>query len=211
MNATPDEQREILEAAKAIRAKKFEDTYNRKVARLAEISGSNAPLSSTRRYPVVLGDPPWKFHAYETSGKFMGVPEDHYPTMELADICKLPVADLATPDAALFLWTASSTLVEALQVMEAWGFKYTTNVVGVKDRSRLGFWVRNQHETLIIARRGNMPAPPPSQRSISVIQAPRREHSQKPDEAYELIERMYPDLRPGWAAWGNQAPVVEAA
>jgi N6-adenosine-specific RNA methylase IME4 len=44
--------------------------------------------------------------------------------------------------------------------------------------------------------------------------APRREHSRKPDEAYELIERIYPDLpkielfarnaRPGWQAWGNQ-------
>jgi N6-adenosine-specific RNA methylase IME4 len=105
--------------------------------------------------------------------------------------------------------------------MTAWGFEYATNVVWVKDKSGLGFWVRNQHETLIIARRGDMPAPPPSQRSISVIQAPRREHSQKPDEAYELIERMYPDLpklemfarkaRPGWDVWGNQAPTEEAA
>jgi N6-adenosine-specific RNA methylase IME4 len=53
----------------------------------------------------------------------------------------------------------------------------------------------------------------------SVIQAPRREHSRKPDETYELIERMYPELpkielfaragREGWDAWGNQAPQGE--
>jgi N6-adenosine-specific RNA methylase IME4 len=55
-----------------------------------------------------------------------------------------------------------------------------------------------------------MPSPSPANRPPSVIHAPRREHSRKPDEAYELIERMYPALpkielfarqaRPGWAA-----------
>jgi N6-adenosine-specific RNA methylase IME4 len=60
-----------------------------------------------------------------------------------------------------------------------------------------------------------MRAPLGSARPSSVIHAPRREHSRKPDEAYALIERMYPDLpkielfaratRAGWAAWGNQA------
>ena len=213
--------KELMRAAKEARAKKFENTYNKKVARLQVISGGNASLASEQRYPVILADPPWKFHAYETSGKFMGVPEDHYPTMDLDEIVKLPVSDMATKDAGLFLWTANSTLPEALQVLTAWGFNYTTNIAWVKDKSGLGFWVRNQHEILIIARRGDFPSPPPSQRSVSIIQAPRREHSRKPDEAYELIERMYPDLpkielfarqaRPGWACWGNQAPVSDAA
>jgi N6-adenosine-specific RNA methylase IME4 len=59
-----------------------------------------------------------------------------------------------------------------------------------------------------------MPSPSPANRPSSVIDAPRREHSRKPDEAYELIERMYPELPkielfarqagPGWAAWGNE-------
>lgn len=63
-----------------------------------------------------------------------------------------------------------------------------------------------------------MPAPLSADRPPSVINAVRREHSRKPDEAYELIERMYPELprielfargrREGWAAWGNQAEVA---
>jgi len=75
-------------------------------------------------------------------------------------------------------------------------------------------FVRNQHELLLVATRGDMPSPSPANRPPSVISAPRREHSRKPDEAYELIERMYPELpkielfarhaRPGWAAWGNE-------
>ena len=86
------------------------------------------------------------------------------------------------------------------------------------DKKALGYWVRNQHEHLIIAKRGNMVTPQESNRPPSVIHAPRREHSRKPDEAYALIERMYPDLprielfarhaRAGWSAWGNEAPPV---
>jgi hypothetical protein len=74
--------------------------------------------------------------------------------------------------------------------------------------------VRNQHELLLVATRGDMPSPSPANRPPSVISAPRREHSRKPDEAYALIEAMYPALprlelfgrqrRPGWDVWGNE-------
>jgi hypothetical protein len=84
----------------------------------------------------------------------------------------------------------------------------------VKDHPGLGYWVRNQHELLLIAARGNMRSPSEGTRPSSVITAPRREHSRKPDEAYALIETMYPGLpkielfarqtRPGWSAWGNE-------
>ena len=107
-------------------------------------------------------------------------------------------------------------LQESFRVIEAWGFQYVTNIAWVKDKIGLGFWVRNQHELLLIATRGNIPCPLTENRPTSVIKADRREHSRKPDEAYELIERMYPDLpkielfarstRKGWAVWGNQAP-----
>jgi N6-adenosine-specific RNA methylase IME4 len=72
---------------------------------------------------------------------------------------------------------------------------------------------------LLIATRGEIPCPLPANRPPSVIEAPRREHSRKPDEVYQLIERMYPELpkielfarnaREGWARWGNQAPPVD--
>jgi len=66
-----------------------------------------------------------------------------------------------------------------------------------------------------------MPSPSPGNRPPSVITAPRREHSRKPDEAYDLIERMYPELpkielfarhaRQGWDAWGSEAPTQNKA
>jgi N6-adenosine-specific RNA methylase IME4 len=111
--------------------------------------------------------------------------------METEEICAMPIADIATPDAALFMWTTPVHVPDALRVLEAWGFEYVTNVVWVKDSFGLGHWVRNQHELLLVAIRGDIPTPPPSQRPPSVINSPRREHSRKPDEAYEMIERMY--------------------
>jgi N6-adenosine-specific RNA methylase IME4 len=111
-------------------------------------------------------------------------------------------------------------LPEALQVIATWGFEYKTHAVWVKDWIGVGFWLRNQHEILLVAARGDMPIPPPARRSSSVIVAPRREHSRKPDEAYELIERMYPEVpkielfarnaRTGWAAWGNEIGTATA-
>jgi N6-adenosine-specific RNA methylase IME4 len=130
-------------------------------------------------------------------------------------------AGIGTPDAVLFMWAVSPLLIDAFDVLKAWGFSYRTNVVWVKDKIGLGSWVRAQHELLLIAIRGDFPCPLPANRPPSVIEAPRREHSRKPDEAYEIIERMYPELpkielfarqaREGWAAWGNQAPQTGVA
>jgi N6-adenosine-specific RNA methylase IME4 len=138
--------------------------------------------------------------------------------MSLEDICALPVLNLASPDAVLFMWTTAPHLRESFDVLVAWGFEYKTCVVWVKDKIGLGYFVRNQHELLLVATRGDMPSPSPANRPPSVIIAPRREHSRKPDEAYDFIERMYPELpkielfarnaRDGWRVWGNQVPAT---
>jgi N6-adenosine-specific RNA methylase IME4 len=209
-------EREILEAAKQIRAGKAEARRAERIARIGEISNSNAPLPQDRKYPVIYADPPWPFEVYNEESGSERVAANHYPTMPLEEICRLPIADLATPDAVLFMWTTAPHLPEALRVVEAWGFQYITNLVWVKNKIGLGYWVRNQHELLLIARCGDIPTPRPGDRPPSVIAAAVREHSRKPDEAYALIERMYAELpkielfarspRAGWAAWGNQAP-----
>jgi N6-adenosine-specific RNA methylase IME4 len=191
-------------------------------AKLIEISNHNAPLPADRKFPIILADPAWQFDMYVHGTR---APENHYGTMPLDDICALGVPQLATPDAVLFLWVPAALLFShALRVLDAWGFTHRVNITWVKDselgekarRAGQGYWVRVHHELLLIATRGERILPDPSDLSSSVIYAPRREHSRKPDEAYEIIERMYPDLpkielfarsrRPGWDAWGNEAP-----
>lgn len=191
-------EREILRAAQDIRARKAEIRRAERIKRLAATCNHSTRFPSDRRYTVLYADPPWHFEVYN----------------EESEICALPGLNLASPDAALFMWTTVPHLRESLDVLVAWGFEYKTNIVWVKDKIGLGYFVRNQHELLLVATRGDMPSPSPANRPPSVIHAPRREHSRKPDEAYELIERMYPDLpklelfarqaRPGWSAWGNE-------
>jgi N6-adenosine-specific RNA methylase IME4/ParB-like chromosome segregation protein Spo0J len=212
-------EREILRAAQEIRAKKAEIRRAQRIARLAVTCNQNSPFPSDRRYAVLYADPPWHFEVYNEDSGVERAAGNHYPTMSLEEICALPVAHLATDAAVLFLWTTAPHLQESFQVLAAWGFEYKTNIVWVKDKLGLGYFVRNQHELLIVATRGDMPSPSPANRPPSVINAPRREHSRKPDESYTLIEQMYPELpklelfarqtRTGWAAWGNE--VITAA
>src|SRR5215471_15852471 len=205
-------EREILRAAQEIRARKAEMCRAERIERLA--ATCNQPLPIDRRYAVIYADPPWDFEVYNEESGIERAAANHYSTMSLDEICALPIPSLASPAAALFMWTTVPHLRESFQVLDAWGFEYKTNIVWVKDKIGLGYFVRNQHELLLVATRGDMPSPSPANRPPSVISAPRREHSRKPDEAYETIERMYPTLpkielfarqtRPGWAAWGNE-------
>lgn len=173
------------------------------------------PPFPRRRFGVILADPPWEFDVYSERGMDRAA-ANHYPTLT-TDIIKgigpfIPCAD----DCALFLWATAPMLPDAMAVMRAWGFSYKTHLVWVKDRIGTGYWVRSQHELLLIGTRGNIPAPSPGTQCPSVIEAPVGEHSTKPECFAELIERMFPSLpkielnrrgpaRPGWAAWGNQA------
>jgi N6-adenosine-specific RNA methylase IME4/ParB-like chromosome segregation protein Spo0J len=213
-------EREILRAAQDIRARKAEIRRAERIERLAVTCNQNSPLPNDRRYAVLYADPPWHFEVYNERSGVERAAGNHYPTMPLEEICALPVSYLATDAAALFLWTTAPHLQESFDVLAAWGFEYKTTVVWVKDKIGLGYFVRNQHELLLVATRGDMPSPSPANRPASVISAPRREHSRKPDEAYALIEQMYPELpkvelfarqkRSGWQTWGNEVRAEKA-
>jgi N6-adenosine-specific RNA methylase IME4 len=209
-------EREILRAAQDIRARKAEIRRAERIERLVEISKGNAPLGIKQQtYPIILADPPWRYEhpTFSLSREI----EEHYPTLALEEICALPVTRLASESALLFLWVPPPKLAECFKVIEAWGFEYRTGLVWIKHAIGMGNYVRQQHEHLLIARRGEIPLPEPTNRPSSIIEAPRREHSRKPDEAHELIERMYPELpkielfaryaRPGWDCWGNEIPL----
>jgi N6-adenosine-specific RNA methylase IME4 len=184
---------------------------------LIEISAGNTELPTSRRYPVILADPPWRYEHPPMSGS--RVVENHYPTMTLEEMSELRVADLATPDTVLFMWATSPMLEQALVLIRHWGFNYRTCAVWVKPSIGMGYFFRQRHELLLVATHGSPPMPHPGERPPSVIESPRGAHSEKPIETYEFIERMYPELpkielfarrpRGGWACWGNEAPSPE--
>lgn len=175
-----------------------------------------------RKFRTILADPPWQFQ--NRTGKM--APEhkrlNRYGTMTLDDILVLPVAQLADDPAHLYLWVPNALLPEGLQVMQAWGFQYKSNIVwhkirkdGGPDGRGVGFYFRNTTELLLFGVRGkNARTLAPGRRQVNIIKTMKREHSRKPDEQYELIESCSPGdylelfargSREGWATWGNQA------
>jgi N6-adenosine-specific RNA methylase IME4 len=207
-------EREILQKAQEIRARKTEVRRAERIAMAAALGAASGPLPQDRKWPLILADPPWRYDFSMTSTRAI---EAHYPTLTLEQVCALPVTEIAASSAILFLWVPSPILKQGF---EAWGFEYCAGSVWRKDKIGEGFYFRSQHEHLLVGKRGDIPPPPPSARPPSIFDAPRREHSRKPDEAYALIERMYPELpkielfararRSGWDAWGNEVAPTEA-
>jgi len=172
-------------------------------------------------FHTVLADPPWRFA--NRTGKV--APEhrrlDRYSTMDLSDIKALPVADVAAKNAHLYLWVPNALLPEGMAVMEAWGFRYVSNIVWAKrridggpDGRGVGFYFRNVTELILFGVRGSMRTLAPARSQVNMIETRKREHSRKPDEQYELIESCSPGpflemfarhAQPGWHAWGDEA------
>lgn len=189
----------------------------RKARRRSRVDVEAAVALPAGKYNVLLADPPWRYDFVEADNRAI---ENQYPTLtaeEIASFCDAAgrsVGDLAADEAVLFLWATNPKLTEAIDVIEGWGFQYVTNLVWVKDRIGMGYWARQRHELLLIAKRGQMSPPAESDRPDSVIEAPRGRHSAKPESVYELIERIWPNgawvelfsrsPREGWAAFGNQ-------
>lgn len=174
---------------------------------------ATVPLDTMRPiFGVVYADPPWEYEHCESENRAI---ENQYPTMPLADIQALPVETVCMSDAVLFLWATPPKVEEALTVLRAWGFRYRTCMVWVKDKIGMGYYCRQRHELLLIGTRGEPVTPNPPDRPDSVLEAPRGSHSAKPAQFYDHIEAMYPGIpkielflrgtpRPGWDGWGNQ-------
>jgi N6-adenosine-specific RNA methylase IME4 len=214
VDPTPEGEKEALSTAKAIRAKKASEQREKRLENIANIAKGNEELSISVRYPVIYADPPWRYENPPIGATSRAI-ENHYPTMTLEEICALPVRELATDDAILYLWATAPKLAECLDVISAWGFNYRTNMVWDKEKIGMGYHVRNQHELLLICTRGQIPPPAPGTQPSSVYREARGEHSAKPAFFAEMIERNYPGLpkielfcrspRDGWAVWGNQS------
>lgn len=175
-----------------------------------------------RKFGTILADPPWQFQ--NRTGKV--APEhkrlNRYGTMTLEDICALPVEDIAADPSHLYLWVPNALLPDGLKVMDAWGFRYISNIVwekvrkdGEPDGRGVGFYFRNVTELLLFGVRGkNARTLAPGRSQVNIIRSRKREHSRKPDEQYKIIEDCsYPSrlemfsrgMRKGWEVWGNQA------
>lgn len=202
-------------------------------------------MEGTNKYALIYADPAW---SYDNKGS-RAKADNHYPTMSITDLKRLPVWDLAADDAILAMWWVPPMPLEAIQLAEAWGFKVknmclfswhklnklaekhidtalsapwpkltATDILAlVNEQTRMGLgnYTRSNVENVLVAVKGK--GLPRLQADIKqMVMAPIGEHSVKPAEIREALEKLYGDVKrielfsrsdaPGWDHWGNEAP-----
>lgn len=178
-------------------------------------------FSTAERYGVIYADPPWKQSEggrKAVRAQSSGQPLD-YKTIPLIEIEShlRTAAGLAEPNSVLFLWTIDKYLFEAQSMAEKLGYKLHARMIWNKVTGiPAAFTIRYGHEYLLFMYRGKLPPVAKEERGKihSVFTERVERHSQKPQIAYEIIERLYPaekklELyarreRAGWDSWGDE-------
>ncbi len=175
------------------------------------------------KYRVFYADPPWQYSNEYSGGdeQFQGkwtAAETHYPTMSIKELCEMgeDIRRAAEENAVLFLWTTEPIRDEAVEVVEAWGFKRKAAFIWDKTRDSFGHYNSVQHEHLLICTRGSC-KPDAGKNLRSIVAEPKTpKHSEKPERFREIIDTLYTwgnrielfargQVPEQWESWGNEA------
>ena len=174
------------------------------------------------KYQITYADPPWR---QSKGGKKSVRPnssgsELDYPVISLEEIEQHlynAVLETTINSSVLFLWTIDKYLFKAEEIANNLGYKLHARMIWNKVTGiPAAFTIRFGHEYLLYMYRGKMLPVAKTERGKihSVFTEQVQRHSQKPEIAYQIIERLYPDTkklemyarakRQGWDAWGNE-------
>lgn len=180
-----------------------------------------------KKYDIIYADPPWDYGGklqFDKSSKsveninyekkiFISSANFKYPTVKTKDLMKIPIHEIAKEDCLLFLWVTNPHLEQGLQLAKAWGFEYrTVAFVWDKQNHNPGQYTLSYCELCLVFKKGRIPRPRGSRNEKQLISIKRGEHSEKPVQVIESIERMFPSQdrielfarnKPkGWDVWG---------
>lgn len=177
--------------------------------------------NNNKKYDLIYADPPWK---QSKGGKknvrknSSGKPLD-YQTISLEEIEEhlRQATTLTSENSIMFLWTIDKYLFEAQKIAEKLGYKLHARMIWNKVNGiPAAFTIRYGHEYLLYMYKGKLlPIEKQERGKIhSVFTEKVKKHSQKPEIAYEIIERLYPNtnklemyarnMRENWDCWGNE-------
>ena len=146
-----------------------------------------------------------------------------YSLMSVEDIAALPVDGLAAADCHLFLWCTRKVFREGqgADVARAWGFEPCGEIIWGLRNPGMGQVLGNDHEPVLIARRGNLPFTRGVRligchfwRQTYALGKRGKAHSAKPEAFMDLVESVSPGPyvelfsrrhRLGWDVWGNES------
>lgn len=180
-----------------------------------------------KKYDIIYADPPWdyggKMQFDKTSASadkidlskkiFISSANFKYPTVKTKDLMKIPLKEIASDDCLLFMWVTNPHMAQGIDLGRAWGFEYKT-VAFVWDKMvhNPGQYTLSYCELCLVFKRGRIPRPRGSRNEKQLIRVPRGEHSVKPAEVRDAIDRMFPtqkkielfarDKPDYWDVWG---------
>jgi len=185
------------------------------------------PELPNKKFDIIYADPPWHYNGklqFDKSSKgkeeidlsrniFISSASFNYPTLKTNELMKLRVDEIAKDDCLLFMWSTNPHLDQAIELGKAWGFDYKT-VVFVWDKMihNPGQYTLSFCELCLLFKRGRIPSPRGARNVKQLIHSPRKEHSKKPLEVMQGIEKMFPTQErielfartkvDGWSVWG---------
>jgi N6-adenosine-specific RNA methylase IME4 len=181
------QQPTVAGVLKIVKQRRAVENANRPLPQAAGFVTDLATLiSEGRRLQTIVADPPWR-HDNQAS---RAAATNHYSTMTLDEICRVPVAEVAAKNCHLHLWATSPLLPDAFKVIEAWGFIYKSSFIWIKRQMGLGNYWRGSHEICLLAIKNKLVFRDHAQRSW--LEADRTKHSAKPPEFRRLVEKVSP-------------------
>ena len=172
---------------------------------------------SDKKYDIIYADPAWEYERIMQGSSA----KDHYPTMSMNEIRRLPVGDIASVNSLLFLWVISPELHECIHIGEQWGFKYrTVAFIWHKHGAVAGSYTMSSGELCLVFKRGKIPQPRGQRNIRQFLSCKKGGHSVKPLEIKNRITEMFPtqskielfarplplfkQLSDSWDYWGNE-------
>ena len=162
-----------------------------------------------KKYKIIYADPPWRYNFSKCKNREI---ENHYNTMSLEDIKNINIP--SDKNCILFLWATAPKLLDALEVLKAWGFTYKTQSIWDKKIIGMGYWWRGQHEILLVGTKGKVRPPDQNKRKSSIYKEKRTKHSKKPDYYKKYISDTFKNVNKielfarekteGWDSWGDE-------
>lgn len=185
---SPEEQEAVAGKIVSGEAKNVRQAKKQMVA--AELHAEPLPMPEGP-FRVIVIDPPWKYFNRAEDETHRGA--NPYPELTVDEICeeeRVPLRSLAHDDCILWLWTTNAYMRGAYDCLEAWGFTPKTILTWAKNKMGVGDWLRGKTEHCIMAVKGKPTVVLTNQTTL--LEAPVREHSRKPDEFYSMVEELCP-------------------
>lgn len=180
-----------------------------------------------KKFEIIYADPPWdyggKMQFDKTSSSFdkidlsknifISSANFKYPTLKFKQLINIPISEIAADDCLLFMWVTNPHLAQGIELGQAWGFEYkTVAFVWNKMVHNPGKYTMSYCELCLVFKKGRIPTPRGTRNEKQLVHSPRGEHSAKPADVREAIERMFPSQNKielfarskpkGWAVWG---------